>query len=70
MAAVRKRDTYILTLFRDPQGEAEPRGHIRHVLSGEESTFASMEEMVRLLREFAEKWGKREESAGEEDLHV
>lgn len=42
-------DTFIVTLFRDPQRSAEPRGRIRHVASGREHTFVNLSELTRLL---------------------
>ena len=62
---MKTHDTYILTLFRDPESQAELRGRIRHVVSGNESVFTSTDDLVRLLREFADRHGKNEESIEE-----
>jgi len=46
-------ETFVVTLFCDPQRSAEPRGRLRHVASNQEATFKSLEELNRLLRKFA-----------------
>ncbi|MEA3396339.1 MAG: hypothetical protein U9R05_02650 [Chloroflexota bacterium] len=47
------RETFVLTLFCDPQRSAEPRGRLRHIANNKEATFKSLEELARLLRRFA-----------------
>nr|HID13064.1 hypothetical protein [Anaerolineae bacterium] len=47
------RETFVLTLFCDPQRSAEPRGRLRHVASNREATFKSLKELTDLLREFS-----------------
>ena len=46
------RETFVLTLFYDPQRSAELRGRLRHVASNREATFKSLEELTGLLRQF------------------
>ncbi len=46
------RETFVLTLFCDPQRSAELRGRLRHVASNREATFKSLEELTGLLRQF------------------
>jgi hypothetical protein len=46
------RETFVLTLFCDPQRSADPRGRLRHVASNREATFKSLEELTGLLRQF------------------
>ena len=47
------RETFVLTLFCDPQRSTEPRGRLRHIVNNKEATFKSLEELARLLRRFA-----------------
>lgn len=44
------QETFILTLFCDPQRSEELRGRLRHVASNRETTFTSLEELIHLLR--------------------
>ncbi len=46
------RETFVLTLFCDPQRSAELGGRLRHVASNREATFKSLEELTGLLRQF------------------
>ena len=46
-------ETFVVTLFCDPQRSAEPRGRLRHVASNQEATFKSLGELIGLLREFS-----------------
>lgn len=47
------RETFVLTLFCDPQRSADLRGRLRHVASNREATFKSLEELAHLLHRFA-----------------
>jgi len=47
------RETFVVTLFRDPQRSSEPWGRLRHVASNKKFTFKDLEELRSLLHEFA-----------------
>ena len=43
------RETFIITLFRDPQRSKQPRGRVRHVASGREATFQALVDLLDVL---------------------
>ena len=44
------RDTFVVTLFRDPGRSTELRGRVRHVTSSREATFRNLQELSKLLK--------------------
>ena len=47
------RETFVVTLFCDPQRSAEPGGRLLHVASNQKTTFKDLQELNHLLRTFA-----------------
>jgi len=45
-------ETFILTLFHDPARSSDLRGRIRHVASGNETTFVGAAELAQALQDF------------------
>jgi hypothetical protein len=46
------RETFVLTLFCDPERCSDPGGRLRHVVGAQEATFKDLEELISLLRRF------------------
>ncbi len=49
---MKRRETFILTLFCDSQPPLELRGRLRHVVTNRESHFTDPDDLIRLLRLF------------------
>lgn len=49
---MRNRETFIVTLFRDPERTTEIRGRLRHIISNRGGIFKDMEELDTLFRSF------------------
>ena len=49
------QEIFILTIFYDPQRSTELRGRLRHIVSGQETTFKNSEELLGLLHRFTVK---------------
>jgi len=48
------REIFIVTLFYDPERETDLPGRLRHVLTNEERTFKSLQELPHLLSQFTQ----------------
>jgi len=47
-----RRETFIITLFCDPDRDIAPRGRLRHVATNRETTFKNLQELPHLLNQF------------------
>ena len=47
-----RRETFILTLFCDPQPPFGLRGRLRHVITNREQLFTNPDDLIQLLRDF------------------
>ncbi len=60
------RETFVVTLFCDPERSTEPRGRLRHVLTNQEATFRDLKELNSLLVDFSQRGGTRSASGAAE----
>lgn len=44
------RETFVITVFRDPERSIQLRGRVRHVISRREATFRNLQELSELLQ--------------------